>query len=183
LAADVERPTRIVWDLDPGPEIEWRPVIAAAKQVRDVLDALGLRTWVKTTGGRGLHVVLPLRPERDWAVCLAFARNVAEALVRSAPDRYTIAFAKRGRQRKILIDYLRNNRTNTSICAFSTRARPGAPVSMPISWSETARLTPPAFTMQTTLQRVGRLRRDPWVDYWPCRQRLSNAVLRAARQV
>jgi bifunctional non-homologous end joining protein LigD len=93
------------------------------------------------------------------------------------PDRYTTAFARAGRERKILVDYLRNNRTNTSVAAFSARARPGAPVSVPLRWRElTARLDPAAFTVQTIFTRLARLRGDPWEDYWSCRQRLPQAA-------
>ena len=107
---DLEHPDRVVWDLDPGPEVTWAQTIASARLLRGVLDTLGLRSWVKTTGGRGLHVVVPVVPRLDWAACLAFARDVAEALVRADPRRHTIAFSKAGRERQILIDYLRNNR-------------------------------------------------------------------------
>src|SRR5688500_13367378 len=127
-AEDIERPNRIVWDLDPGPSVTWNQVRKAAALVRVVLKTLGLQSWVKTTGGRGLHVVVPLQPAREVAQCLEFSRAVSEALVRTEPRLYTTKFAKLGRERKILIDYLRNNRTNTSIAAFSPRARPGAPV-------------------------------------------------------
>ena len=132
---DVERPNRLVWDLDPGPAVTWKQVVRAARLVRDVLITLGLKSWAKTTGGRGLHVVVPLTPKRDVSECLQFSRNVASAIVRANPALYTTTFGKSGRERKILIDYLRNNRTNTTICAFSPRARTGAPVSMPIAWN------------------------------------------------
>jgi bifunctional non-homologous end joining protein LigD len=174
---DVERPNRIVWDLDPGPDVELRDVIAAAIAVRDLLDTLGLQSWVKTTGGNGLHVVAPLTPQRQWDECLAFAKAVAEALARTNTARYTTAFAKAGRERKILIDYLRNNRTNTSVAAFSARAKPSAAVSMPVTWRQlTARLKPAAFTV-TTVPR--KLSTDPWHDYWGCRQKISPAAFTA----
>jgi bifunctional non-homologous end joining protein LigD len=108
---DLERPNRLVIDLDPGEEVGWPEVIAAARSVRSALAALDLESWVKTTGGRGLHVVAPLRPHADWSECLAFARGLSEALERAEPGRYTTEFAKAERARKILIDYLRNNRT------------------------------------------------------------------------
>src|SRR3954466_2516318 len=111
-AGDIERPNRIVWDLDPGPAVSWKQVVAAAELVRDVLETLKLRSWVKTTGGRGLHVVVPLEPRRSVSECLDFSRAVSEAIVSTAPRSFTTAFAKAGRERKILIDYLRNNRTN-----------------------------------------------------------------------
>jgi bifunctional non-homologous end joining protein LigD len=180
--ADIERPDRIVWDLDPGPAISWRQVVTAARRLREVLDILGVQCWVKTTGGAGLHVVAPVVPDRDWIQCLAFSRSVAEALMRANPL-YTTRFAKRGRESKILIDYLRNNRTNTSVAAFSLRARAGAPVSMPVRWD---RLTPGSlgsFTISTVLHRLARLRSDPWRDYWKCRQRISDAAMRAVERL
>ena len=178
---DVERPNRIVWDLDPGPEVKLRDVIAAAIAVRDLLETLGLQSWVKTTGGHGIHVVAPLTPQRQWDECLAFAKAVAEALTRTDASRYTTAFAKAGREKKILIDYLRNNRTNTSVAAFSARARPAATVSMPLSWKQlTARLKPEAFTV-TTVPKT--LRTDRWRDYWNCKQRISASAFKAITQL
>ncbi len=183
-ADDVERPNRLVWDLDPGPEVEWPEVVTAARHVRAAVQVLGLESWIKTTGGRGLHVVMPLTRHLDWSACLTFARSLAAALVRSDPGRYTTAVAKRGREAKILIDYLRNNRTNTSIAAFSTRARAGAPVSMPIAWTQlTSRLRPEAFTVLTVPGRLKRQRIDPWRDYWTTRQRISAAALRAVTRL
>jgi bifunctional non-homologous end joining protein LigD len=180
-AEHVEQPDRIVLDLDPGPEVPWRQVIAAARLVRDALRALGLESWVKTTGGLGLHVVVPLVPERDWSECLAFARGVARAVERQDPRLYTTRYAKAGREAKILIDYLRNNRTNTSIAAFSTRARPGAPVSFPVGWDDlTPRLDPLRLTLRTVPARLARQRVDPWARYFRSRQRLTVAALRAA---
>jgi bifunctional non-homologous end joining protein LigD len=178
---NLERPDRIVWDLDPGPDVSWKPIAAAARLVRDVLKTLGLASWVKTTGGRGLHVVVPLKPSRDWSECLEFSRAVAEAIERSDSRAYTTAFAKTGRERKILIDYLRNNRTNTSVSAFSPRARPGALVSMPIDWKELT-AGPAQWTLMTVLRRLKR-RSDPWADYWSARQRLTNTSLAALRRL
>ena len=173
---DVERPNRIVWDLDPGPAVAFKDVIAGAIAVRKMLETLGLETWVKTTGGHGIHVVAPLKPDRQWDECLEFAKAVAEALVRSNPL-YTITFAKAGREKKILIDYLRNNRTNTSVAAFSARARPSATVSMPVSWQQlTAKLDPQRFTVLTSPKK---LRTDPWREYWRCKQTISAAAFTA----
>jgi len=175
--SDVERPNRVVWDLDPGPEVSLTQVIAAARAVRRLLATLGLQSWVKTTGGRGIHVVAPLIPARQWDECLTFAKAVAEALTRSGPSLYTTAFPKAGREKKILIDYLRNNRTNTSVAAFSARAKPSATVSMPVSWTQlTARLDPENFTVLTV---PGKLRTDPWRDYWSCRQKISPTAFKA----
>jgi bifunctional non-homologous end joining protein LigD len=178
--ARVEQPDRIVIDLDPGEDVGWPEVVGAARIVRQMLTALDLTSFVKTTGGRGLHVVVPVTARADWAECLAFARAFAQALVRRRPELFTERFAKVGREDKILIDYLRNNRTNTSIAAFSTRARPYAPVSVPIAWSElsTAR-TPDRFTIHTVPGRLAKLKIDPWSDYWKSRQTLPRQAVRA----
>ena len=182
LADDVDRPNRLVWDLDPGPQVEWPDVVAAARLLRRMLDTLGLESWVKTTGGRGLHVVVPIRPSLSWDECLSFSRDVGEALVRARPSQYTTAFGKQGRENKILIDYLRNNRTNTSICAFSPRARAGARVSMPVSWDDLAR-GPERFTLQTVPAHLRRRRTDPWARYWSAAQRVSARSIEALRRL
>ena len=179
---DIERPNRLVWDFDPGPSVKWPAVIKAAKAIRELLGTLGLESWVKTTGGRGLHVVVPIVPHRQWDECLDFARAVASALAASDPSLFTITFAKRGRESKILIDYLRNNRTNTSVCAYSARAREGATVSMPLTWEQlTAKLKPERFTVETVPRRSGA---DPWRGYWTARQKIGkkafDAILRVA---
>ena len=175
--ANVEQPNRLVWDFDPGPRTPWKAVVAAAKAIRKLLETLGLRSWLKTTGGKGLHVVAPIVPQREWDQCLDFARAVAAALARTDPALYTIAFAKQGREAKILIDYLRNNRTNTSVCAYSARAREGGTVSMPLDWAQLkTTLKPERFTVTT----VGRRPRvDPWRDYWTCRQKISKTAFDA----
>jgi bifunctional non-homologous end joining protein LigD len=176
----LERPNRLVWDLDPGPQVTWKQIVAAAKLVREVLDTLGLVSWVKTTGGRGLHVVVPLEPRRDVAECLNFSRAVAEAIEQTNPRLYTTTFAKAGRERKILIDYLRNNRTNTSVCAYSPRAKAAATVSMPLDWSG-LRLPPERWTLLTVPKRLARLKRDPWKEYWTSPQEISDASFTAVR--
>jgi bifunctional non-homologous end joining protein LigD len=177
---DIERPNRIVWDLDPGPDVTWTQVVNAGGLVRDVLKTLGLTSWVKTTGGRGLHVVAPITPARTVAACLEFSRRVSEAIARTNPQRYTTKFAKLGRERKILIDYLRNNRTNTSVCAFSPRARAGATVSMPLGWGELHE-APERWTLTTVPKRLQRRRRDPWEQYWTTAQELSDASVAAVQ--
>lgn len=179
---DIERPNRLVFDLDPGPRVTWKQVVAAAAIVRDTLKTVGLASWAKTTGGRGLHVVLPIKPEREWSECLAFTRDISEAIARTAPNLYTTAFAKAGREDKVLIDYLRNNRTNTSVCAFSPRARPGALVSMPVAWRDLGR-GPERWTLLTVPRRLKRAVTDPWEGYWTTKQRLSAAAVKALRRL
>jgi bifunctional non-homologous end joining protein LigD len=175
---DVERPNRLVWDLDPGPLVAWRETVDAARLLRHVLQTLGLESWVKTTGGKGLHVVVPIARSLDWSECLAFTRHVSEIIVRANPALYTTAFSKQGRERQILFDYLRNNRTNTSVCAFSARARATAAVSVPLAWDELpARL--PRWTVKTVVRRVARLARDPWEGYWHASQRVSQRARQA----
>ena len=145
-----------------------------------MLETLGLASFLKTTGGKGLHVVVPILPRAEWKVCLEFSRALAEAIERHDPAKYTTAFAKSGRERKILIDYLRNNRTNTSVAAFSTRARKGAPVSMPIRWEAlTPALNPASWTVLTAERRLSSLRGDPWKDYWTTKQQLSRKATTA----
>jgi bifunctional non-homologous end joining protein LigD len=174
----IERPNRIVWDLDPGPEVTWTQVVKIAEVVRRLLKVLGLISWVKTTGGRGLHVVVPLKPKRTVPECLNFSRAVAEAIASTNPTLVTTKFAKLGREHKILIDYLRNNRTNTSIAAFSSRARPGAPVSIPLDWDELDK-APEQWTISTVPRRLTRLRVDPWKQYWATAQAISDASFAA----
>jgi bifunctional non-homologous end joining protein LigD len=178
---DLERPNRLVWDFDPGPKTAWKDVVKSAKALRAMLETLGLQSWLKTTGGHGLHVVAPLVPDRQWDECLEFTRAVASALAASDPALYTITFAKQGRESKILIDYLRNNRTNTSVCAFSARARENGGVSMPIDWSKlTTRLKPERFTVETVGKKA---MADPWRDYWKTRQKISKASFAAIRKL
>ena len=181
---NVEYPDRIVFDFDPGEAVAWKTVVESARRVRELLAALDLESWVKTTGGKGLHVVVPLERRAEWEACLAFSRAVADGMVRHDPDLFTVEYAKRGREQRILIDYLRNNRTNTSIAAFSTRARAGAPVSAPIAWKElTPDLDAAAFTVLTIPERFTDKRPDPWGDYWKTRQRISARATAALRDL
>jgi bifunctional non-homologous end joining protein LigD len=146
--------------------VAWPAVVAAAQRLRELLADVGLTAFLKTTGGKGLHLVVPLVPDVDWDGCLAASRAIAEAIVREAPSRYTTSMPKQGREKKILVDYLRNNRGSTSVAALSPRARPGAPVSMPIAWDELGpKLRPDQFTLRNALERLNRQRKDPWAGY------------------
>jgi bifunctional non-homologous end joining protein LigD len=173
----VEHPDRIVFDIDPGEKVSWEQVVDAARLVRRLLRVVHLQSFPKTTGGTGLHVVVPLRPSADWRACLEFSRMVATTIERHNPRLYTTSFPKAGRERKILIDYLRNNRTNTSVSAYSTRARDGAAVSMPLTWRElTPSLDPRKFNVLTLESRLAR-RKDPWAGYWNTTQRLPSDAM------
>lgn len=179
-ARDLERPDRVIFDLDPGPDVRWPAVVQAALLVRERLKSLGLESFVKNTGGRGLHVTVPFQPERSWDECLAFSRALATAIASERPRAYTVALPKAGRESKILIDYLRNNRTATAVAAYSTRARPGGTVSVPLDWDELGARTPSdAFDVPAVLRRV-RERGDPWRALLRCRQRLPAGLFRAS---
>jgi len=175
---------RVVFDLDPGPSVRWARVIDTARLVRDALQTLGLTSFVKTTGGAGLHVVAPLAPPVEWSAALTFARALANALARHNPALYTTTFAKAGRERKILIDYLRNNHTNTAVAAYSTRAKPDAPVSVPLAWDELdVRVRSDHYTVRNLVKRLAGLRADPWKAYGTCRQRLTPDALEAVARL
>lgn len=169
----IEIPDRLVFDLDPGPDVAWKTVVESANLVRTVLSGLELECFVKTTGGKGLHVVLPLAPEAEWRVGLQFALDVAAKLVELQPDLYTTEFSKAGRANKILVDVMRNNRLNTSVAAYSTRARASGGVSTPISWRELTRLrSADHHTVRNVLDLVRKRATDPWAGYWSATQRL-----------
>jgi bifunctional non-homologous end joining protein LigD len=182
--SDLDRPDRVVLDIDPGELVSWPLVVEAARLVRDLLGELDLRSFVKTTGGRGLHVVVPLTSHARWDECLAFAKAVGEVLVRRDPERFTMQFSKSGRADKLLIDYLRNNRTNTSVAAYSCRAKQMATVSVPLAWSELSRSrTPDRFTLNTIEARLARISADPWREYWKVKQRLPRSAIEALNRM
>ena len=170
----VTEPDHIVFDLDPDEGLDFDTLKAAAVEVRDFLDALGLTSFLKATGGKGLHVVAPITPKLGWDEVKAFCRAVADALVKVRPDRYTANMAKRARTGKIFVDYLRNQRGGTAICNYSTRARPGAPVACPLRWDELKRLESGApYTAKTLPARLKRLKADPWEGYFVTRQSIT----------
>jgi len=163
---------RLVFDLDPGPGVSWSQMIKAAREVRDLLAELKLKTFIKTTGGKGLHVVLPIKPT-PWDEAKAFCKAVAEGMAGNAPDRYIAVSTIAKRKGRIFIDYLRNSREATAIAPFSTRARPGAAVSAPIDWSELGSLkSADQYTVQNMPQRLKRLRKDPWAGIGRIKQAL-----------
>lgn len=175
----LEQPDRLVFDLDPGDGVMWRDVVAGARRVREVLGGIGLESFLKTTGGKGLHVVVPIESGPGWPECLGFARALAETLAREAPHQFTATVAKRERRGRIYVDYLRNARGATAVAAYSTRARPGAPVSTPVTWDEVGRRRPDAYTVATIPRRLSALRRDPWGGYEQSRRRLPGRGRRA----
>jgi bifunctional non-homologous end joining protein LigD len=174
----IEQPDRMTFDLDPGPEVSWDQVKAAAAELRARLRDLDLGAFVKTTGGKGLHIVVPIAPKQNWQYVKDFSRSVAESLVREAPERYIATMSKAKRRGKIFIDYLRNGRTASAVCAYSTRARPGATVSVPVRWPELTEDLRGHFTIRNVPERLARPRKDPWEDYEAARRPLTAKMLR-----
>ncbi|MES1207670.1 MAG: non-homologous end-joining DNA ligase, partial [Pseudomonadota bacterium] len=179
--ADIERPDRLVFDLDPGPRVTWNTVVEGAVHVRAALALLDLESFVKTTGSKGLHVVVPLVPAAGWSESLDFTRTVAQAISRAEPGRYTATLPKAGRENKILIDYLRNRRGATSVSVFSARARPLASVSVPVAWEDLGpRSQSDAFQVREVLNWLPGVRSDPWSGYGRVRQKLTAARMKKA---
>lgn len=160
---DLQRPDRMVIDLDPDPKLPWRYVMGAAHHARERLEDLGLESFVKTTGGKGLHVVVPLTRRHDWEEVKEFSRAFAAAMEADRPRDYTLNAAKRERSQRIFIDYLRNAEGATAIAPYSVRARPGAPVATPLHWDELAgRMKPEKFHVGNVVRRLQGLHTDPW---------------------
>jgi bifunctional non-homologous end joining protein LigD len=177
----LEYPDRLIFDLDPAPEVSWEQIRRGAEHLRERLEKLDLGAFVKTTGGKGLHVVVPIAPNQTWATVKSFSRAIAESIVREAPDQYIATMSKTKRRGKIFIDYLRNNRTATAVSAYSTRARPGATVSMPLSWVDLKTDMRAHFTIRNVSEHLANLRRDPWRDYSKARRTLTAKLLRELR--
>jgi|SRR6185437_3963492 len=174
---DLTRPDRMVLDLDPDPEVPWREVMAAARLTRERLEALGLEAFLKTSGGKGLHVVVPLTPRHEWDEVKGFSRAFAEAMANDDPHRFTSRMAKRERTGRIYIDYLRNSPGATAVAAYSVRARSGAPVSTPLHWDELrGRMKPASFHVGNIVRRMHGLHSDPWKAFRRSPQTLTAAM-------
>lgn len=165
LVDNIERPDRIVFDLDPDESVDWRTVVDAAYQVRDELEDLGIASFVRTTGGKGLHVVMAIERRHTWKEMKDFSHGVVRLLARKHPGRYTDNPQKPARKGKIYADYLRNGRGATAVASYSLRARAGAPVATPVAWEELRDIEDPRdFDWQSVPDRLARLARDPWED-------------------
>jgi bifunctional non-homologous end joining protein LigD len=173
----LERPDMLTFDIDPAPEIEWEEVIRAARRVRERLDDLGLQSFVKTSGGKGLHVVVPLVRRSDWEEAGDFAEALAKDIADKDPERYLATASKAKRKGKIFIDYLRNRRGATSVAAYSTRAKQGAPVSTPIRWEEMDDTTgAQQFNIENLPHRLESLKADPWESFFNVRQSITKSM-------
>lgn len=160
---DLGRPDRMTLDLDPDPALPWREVMSAAHLVRERLADLGLESFAKTTGGKGLHVVVPLARRHDWDEVKAFARALAESIADGDPGRFLIRASKAEREGRIFIDWLRNGEGATAVAPYSVRARRGALVATPLHWDEVGgRMRPERFTVASVPRRLASLRTDPW---------------------
>ena len=168
-----EKPDRVIFDLDPGAGLSFVDVIAAAKELHAFLKQLGLVSFVKTTGGKGLHIVVPTARRSSWPQVKAFAKGVSELMTQEAPERYLTRISIAERRGKIFIDYLRNDPTSTAVGPYSTRAREGAPVATPLAWEElTPKLDPHAFDIRSLPKRLARLHSDPWAGMASLAQKL-----------
>ncbi|HYE27882.1 MAG TPA: non-homologous end-joining DNA ligase [Allosphingosinicella sp.] len=171
-----DRADRIVFDLDPAEGLGFEAVIEAAKEVRRRLQALGLASFVKTTGGKGLHVVVPVEATAPWREVKSFAKGVSAEMAADAPDKYLTTASKAERAGRIFIDYLRNDPTSTAVAPYSTRSRKGAPVAMPLRWEQVrSGLDPGDYTVATVPGLLRRQRSDPWAEMLDVRQKLPEA--------
>jgi bifunctional non-homologous end joining protein LigD len=170
---DLEHPDRIVIDLDPDEAISWKTLAESARQTRALLKELGLESFLKNTGGKGLHIVAPIVAEHDWPTLKQFAHAVALSLEKISPQLYLTKMSKAARKGRIFVDYLRNERGATAVSPFSPRARSGVTVSVPLSWSELDLPDRQVFHVSDFANWKGRLKRDPWKSLPGLKQRID----------
>jgi bifunctional non-homologous end joining protein LigD len=179
-ADSLEKPDRLIIDLDPGQGIEWEHVVASARVVRDGLGELGLESFVKTSGGKGLHVVAPIVRRSSWEEIKSFAGAFVQGLVNMAPMNFVATMSKTMRANRIYLDYLRNSRSATAVGAYSTRAQNGATVSTPLRWEELLPESPPrGFNVRSVPNRLAGIDRDPWEGFFELRQSITAKMRRA----
>lgn len=177
LAKQIDKPDRMIFDLDPGDGTAWQHVQDAALLVRAFLSDLGLESWLKTSGGKGLHVVVPLKPQFDYETVKLFSKAIVEHLAKTIPGRLVAKSGPANRRGKLFVDYLRNGHGATTVAAFSARARPGLGVSMPVSWDDLLSLTSGAhWSIATARDHLSFLKADPWSDYWKKKQSLTTPM-------
>ncbi|QBQ99796.1 DNA ligase D [Paraburkholderia pallida] len=175
----LDKPDRVIFDLDPGEDVKWGRVQEAALLVQTLLSELGLDAWLKTSGGKGLHVVVPLTPRLDYASVKAFSQAFVRHLAKTIPERFSATTGAANRIGKVYVDYLRNGMGQTTAAAFSARARPDMGVSMPVSWDQLTELKSGAqWTVQTAREYLSFQTQDPWAAYWSAAQSLASAIKR-----
>ncbi len=175
----LDRPDRVIFDLDPGEGLKWGQIQEAALLVHTLLSELGLKAWLKTTGGKGLHIVVPMVPKHDYDTVKGFSRAFVRHLAKFIPERFSATSGPINRVGKVYVDYLRNGMGQTTVAAFSARARPGMGVSMPVSWEQLSALKSGAqWTVLTAREYLSFQTQDPWADYWSTRQSLASAMKR-----
>ncbi len=173
---DIEHPDQLIFDLDPGPDVAWEKVVDGARTLNRMLTTLKLPTFLKTTGGKGLHLVIPIEPNIDWAAAKSFCKTIAEGAVQSSGD-FVANMRKDLRGGKIYIDFNRNDHFATAVAPYSTRGRDGAPVSMPISWEELGKLkSANQFTVKNAPRYLAKRKKDPWADFDRSRVDLRKVV-------
>lgn len=176
-AEHIDKPDRMIFDLDPGDGVEWPQIQEAAVLMRTMLDTLSLQSWLKTSGGKGLHVVVAIAPELDYDMVNAFSKAIVQHMSRVIPSRFVAVAGGGNRVGKIFVDYLRNGRGATTAAAYSARSRPGLGVSMPVDWGQLQMLRGGAhWTIRTAPGYLATQAEDPWTDYWLSPQSLSNAM-------
>jgi len=179
IVHQLDKPDRVVFDLDPGEGVKWTHVQEAAVLVRTLLSELELQAWLKTSGGKGLHVVVPLAPRMDYAKVKAFSQSFVRHLAKTIPERFSAVSGPSNRIGKIYVDYLRNGKGQTTAAAFSARARPGMGVSMPVAWEQLSDLKSGAqWNVQTAREYLSFQSTDPWKDFWSTGHPLAAAIKR-----
>jgi bifunctional non-homologous end joining protein LigD len=179
----LDRPDQVVLDLDPGEGVQWKEVIAAASQIRQRLDDLNLTSFVRTSGGKGLHVVVPIDRRTDWEPFYEFTEALALSLVKEQPKKFVATMSKSKRQGKIFVDYFRNRRGATAIASYCIRARQNAPVATPVSWEELPKLkSATEFTVANLPKRLEKIKSDAWEGFFDIRQSLTKSVIKKVQQ-
>jgi bifunctional non-homologous end joining protein LigD len=177
-ADNLGRPDRMIFDLDPDGDLPWDALVQGVQLLKRLLEEIGLQGFLKTTGGKGLHVVVPIQPSAPWDTVKGVSKSVAELLEQSFPDRFTTKMSKSSRGGKIFVDYLRNSEGATAIAPYSSRARENAPVATPIDWSELAQdVRFDHFNVRNVPERLKRLKQDPWAQFYTVRQALTKAMM------
>ena len=183
LSQDQDHPDRLIWDLDPDEELPWESVASTAHRVRERLDTIGLKSFVRTTGGKGLHVVIPIEPTLDWDTARAFTVAVGESVQRETPGLVVMNMSKKKRAGRLFMDVLRNGRGATAVASWSARARPGAKIAVPIAWSEVSKVGTVGWDVRSIWSRLATQRVDPWADFYTVRQEVPGDAIHLVRKL